>query len=87
MFAHYTEVVKERYLQTGNFTLARKTGGRPVEAGLGRDHGERLADLMPYPPERAPAYPGIDNAADLIAAHAVETIEAPGKTCRAAPSV
>ena len=76
MFAHYSEEVKERYLQTGNFTLARKQAADQLKRvwGVTRVNGSQT--VMPYPPERAPAYAGIDNAADLIAAHAVEMIKA-----------
>jgi len=68
--------VREHYLQTGNFMLARKQAADQLKRvwGVTRVNGSQA--VMPYPPERAPAYEGIDNAGDLIAARAVAMIKA-----------
>ncbi|MBX9825433.1 MAG: hypothetical protein K2Y27_10605 [Xanthobacteraceae bacterium] len=75
LFDHYTELVKDRYLETGDFALAKIQAADQLKRiwGVTRVNGSQT--VMPYPPERAPAYDGIENAADLIAAHAVETIK------------
>jgi hypothetical protein len=76
LFEHYTDEVKHRYLETGDFALAKIQAADQLKRvwGVTRLNGSQT--VVPYPPERAPAYAGIDNAVDHIAAHAVEMIKA-----------
>jgi hypothetical protein len=76
LFDHYADEVKARYLETGDIALAKVQAADQLKRvwGVTRVNGSQT--VMPYPPDRAPAYAGIDNAADHIAAHAVEMIKA-----------
>jgi GH24 family phage-related lysozyme (muramidase) len=82
LYAQYAEQVKERYLETGDWSLAKKQAGETVKRVWGVTNINGSAGItgggvvMQYPPERAPAYAGIENVSDKFAAHAIETIKA-----------
>jgi hypothetical protein len=76
LFEHYADEVKDRYLGTGDLALAKVQAADQLKRvwGVTRVNGSQA--VMPYPPDRAPAYAGIDNAGDLIAARAIAMIKA-----------
>jgi GH24 family phage-related lysozyme (muramidase) len=82
LYSQYAEQVKERYLETGDWSLAKKQAGETVKRVWGVTNVNGSAGftgggvVMQYPPERAPAYAGIENVSDKFAAHAIETIKA-----------
>jgi hypothetical protein len=75
LFDHYADEVKARYLETGDLPLAKVQAADQLKRvwGVTRVNGSQT--VMPYAPERAPAYAGIANAADHIAARAVAMIK------------
>jgi hypothetical protein len=81
LYAQYAEQVKENYLQTGDWSLAKKLAGNTVKRAWGVTNVNGSAGItgggvvMMYPPERAPAYAGIENVSEKFAQHAIETIK------------
>lgn len=80
MFSQFAEVVKDRYLETGDMALAKKQAADQVKKtwGVSRVNGSQV--VMQYPPERAPAYAGIENASEAIARQAVDAVKADSGT-------
>lgn len=76
MFSQYAEQVKERYLETGDWSVAKKQAVDTLKRTWGVSRVNGKAVVMPYPPERAPAYAGIENASEVIATNALESIKA-----------
>ncbi len=76
MFAQYAEQVKERYLETGDWDVAKKQAADTLKRTWGVTRVNGSAVVMPYPPERAPAYAGIENASEAIAMQAIDAIKA-----------
>jgi hypothetical protein len=82
MYAQYAEQVKERYLETGDMGVAKKQAADQLKKtwGVTNINGTQGMTgggvVMPYPPERAPAYAGIENVSTMIAEQAVGAIKA-----------
>lgn len=75
MFDQYASLVKEHYLDGGDIDLAKKTAAHELKKVWGTSSVNGSEVIMPYPPERAPAYQGIPDVSDRIALHAVEEIK------------
>lgn len=71
----YADLTKESYLEHGDMALAKKQAQAQMGKiwGVSRITGQDV--LMRYPPERAPAFQGIPNAADHIAEQARTAIK------------
>lgn len=78
LFDQYASLVKEHYLDTagGDLDLAKKLAARQVAKTWGVSSVNGSSTLMQYPPERAPAYHGIENISERIGKQAVEAIKA-----------
>lgn len=76
MYAQYAEQVKERYLENGDWSLAKKQAANDLKKTWGVTSVNGKSVVMQYPPERAPVYAGIENASEAIAGHAVEIVKA-----------
>jgi hypothetical protein len=76
MFGHYVELFRDFYSQNGDIGKSKALAASQLKRnwGVTRVNGSDI--VMPFPPEKAPAYAGIENAADLIAEDAVLTIKA-----------
>jgi hypothetical protein len=82
MFAQYTEQVKDKYLDHGNWEVAKKQAADTMKRTWGVTNVNGSAGLtgggvvMQYPPERAPAYAGVENISEAIATQAIASIKA-----------
>jgi hypothetical protein len=76
MFADYAELTKERYLERGDWGVAKAQAQAQLKKVWGTSSVNGSNTLMPYPPEQAPALAGIPNASDHIGMQAVEAIRA-----------
>jgi hypothetical protein len=76
--ADYAELVKERYLETGDLKLAKTLAQSQMKKVWGVTYvtGSTGGVLMRFPPERAPAYAAIPDASDRIAEQAIADIKA-----------
>jgi GH24 family phage-related lysozyme (muramidase) len=76
MFAQYAEQVKDRYLESGDWSVAKKQAADQLKKtwGVSRINGSQT--VMQYPPERAPAYAGIENAPEAISKQAIDAVKA-----------
>ena len=73
----YGEMLKEKYLKTadGDMSLAKKQALAELNKiwGVTQINGKDI--ITRFPPEKAPAYEGIENPGDRIAAHAIKVIK------------
>jgi hypothetical protein len=76
LMGSYGELVKDYYERNGNVALAKKQAIAQLKRVWGVTNVTGKAVITKYPPERAPAYAGIENAADLIATDAIASIKA-----------
>jgi peptidoglycan LD-endopeptidase CwlK len=80
-FSDYAELFKSKYLESGDETIAKAQAIEQMKKVWGVSHfgGSGGGTLMRFPPERAPAYANIPNAATRIADDAIDAIyHAPG---------
>lgn len=75
MYAQYAEQVKERYLESGDFSAAKKQAAEQFKKtfGVSSVNGSRV--VMPYPPELSAGFRGVEGASDAIATQAVQAIK------------
>jgi hypothetical protein len=77
VFDQFGQLVKEYYLDTanGDWDMAKKLAANQLKKtwGISEINGNKM--LTQYPPEKAPAYQGIENAPALIAQQAQEAIK------------
>jgi hypothetical protein len=82
MFAQYSELVKENYLENGDMTLSKALAANTFKKTWGVSNVNGSAGwsgggvVMQYPPERSPAMAGVENASELIAKSAIADIQA-----------
>lgn len=75
MYTDYVEAFREQYLVTGDVNVAKRIAQSQLKKVWGVTNVNGSGVVMRYPPERAPAYSGVTNAADLIAGEAVSAIK------------
>lgn len=75
MFDQYAERVKEHYLDGSDWDTSKKLAGFDLKKTWGVSAVNGTKTVMPYAPELAPVYRGIDRAADGIATQAMEAIK------------
>jgi hypothetical protein len=75
MYGQYSEQVKERYLEHGDWGLAKTQAAKTLGKSWGVSRVNGTATVVPYAPERAPVMAGIENPADAIAAGAISAIK------------
>lgn len=81
MFNDYTELFREHYLSNGDISLSKSLALNQLKRVWGVTQVSGTATVMRYPPERAPAYAGVENVADGIATQAIADIrEETGQT-------
>ncbi len=73
----FGELFKDRYLETGDVDKAKAQAVAQLKKVWGVSHisGVTGGVLMRYPPEKAPAYANVPDAADRIATQAIEAIK------------
>jgi len=74
----YADLIKEFYLETGNMALAKSQAQAQMKKiwGVTRVNGSSGGVVMRFPPEKAPAYAGIENVGEAFAADAISEIKA-----------
>jgi hypothetical protein len=75
MYGQYSEQVKERYLEHGDWGRAKKEAAGTLGKSWGVTRVNGAPTVVPYAPERAPVMAGIENPADVLAAGAVAAIK------------
>lgn len=76
MFSQYAEQVRERYMETGDWSLAKTQAADSLKKTWGISKVNGSATVMQYPPERAPAYAGIADPAAGVAKQAIDAVKA-----------
>lgn len=82
MYSQYVQLFRDRYLENGDVNIAKKQAANQLKKvwGVTNINGtEGMTGggvVMQFPPERSPAYDGIENFSDKYAHHAIETIKA-----------
>jgi hypothetical protein len=75
MYGQYSEQVKERYQEHGDWGRAKKEAAATLGKSWGVTRVNGAPTVVPYAPERAPVMAGIENPADVLAAGAVAAIK------------
>lgn len=75
VMGHYASLGREYYEMTGDVTLAKSMARNQLRRVWGVTRVSGRATVTQYPPDRAPAYAGIEGAADKIAASAIAFIK------------
>jgi hypothetical protein len=75
MYGQYSEQVKERYLEHGDWGRAKKEAAATLGKSWGVTRVNGTPTVVPYAPERAPVMAGIENPADAIATGAISAIK------------
>jgi hypothetical protein len=72
---NYEEAFRENFVKTGDVTLSKKLALDEMKRtwGVTQVNGGKI--VMKYPPERSPAYQGIENVSEHIANQAVAAIK------------
>lgn len=75
MFKDYAELVKDRYMEAGDWDEATSYAANTLKKVWGetRINGQKV--IMRYPPEQAPGMAGIENRSDAIAGQALADIK------------
>src|SRR6185503_13492120 len=71
----YEEGFREKFARNGDVTLSKKLALEDMKKTWGVTEVNGSKVVMKYPPERSPAYAGVDNVAEAIAAQAVVAIK------------
>jgi hypothetical protein len=74
MFKDYEQLFRENYARSGDVSHSKARALKQLERTWQVSRVTGSPVVMRYAPERAPAYKGIDNAADLIADQAIAAI-------------
>lgn len=83
MYGDYEELFREYYVKNGNVNESKALALKQLGRIWGVSQVSGSSVVMRYPPDRAAAYHGIDNAADMIADDAISAIrEQTGKTVK-----
>ena len=75
MFGQYAELVKENYQSNGNMGLAKRQAADTLKKTWGVSEINGKSVVMQYPPERAPAYAGVENLSAGIAKQAQDAVK------------
>lgn len=71
----YEEIFREKYLANGDVSLSKKLALEEMKKTWGVTSVSGTQTVMKYPPERSPAYAGIENASEQIAMQALSAIK------------
>ncbi len=75
-YSDYTELFREKYMETGDVDLSKKLASEQMKKVWGVSKVTGSDVVTRFPIDRAPALSGIDNPADKIAAQAIDAIKA-----------
>lgn len=75
MFSQYAELVKDRYLETGDWSVSKKQAADQLKKTWGVSSINGSSVVMQYPPERAPAYAGLTDPASAISKQAIAAVK------------
>jgi hypothetical protein len=75
MYGQYSEQVKERYLEHGDWGRAKKEAAGTLGKSWGVTRVNGAPTVVPYAPERAPVMAGIENPSDVIATGAINAVK------------
>lgn len=76
MFKDYAEIARDRYMETGDWTLAKSQAVKELKKVWGETRINGKPVIMRYPPEMSPGMAGLENRSDAIAAQALADIKA-----------
>lgn len=75
MYNDYVDAFKEAYSDNGDVSKSKAVAADAMKKTWGVTSISGSEVIVRYPPERAPVYAGVDNAAEKIAAQAIKSIK------------